>query len=111
MEYTMVSLPDDLLVRMDREEFVALAQRIVDEKGETWGFGARYRDNWIDIRTNYNGNKLEVSRRAQEVADDAPRSHLRVGNPTTMVSDSGDIIRHHGEHIYLVWHMKRLVDE
>lgn len=111
MEYTMVTLPDDLLVRMDRNEFVSLAQRIVDEKGEPWGFGLRYRDDWIDIRTNYNGNKLEISRRSQEVADDAQRSHLRVSNPTTMVSENGDIIRHHGEHIYLVWYMKRLVGE
>lgn len=81
MTYTMLTLPDELL------------------------FDA---DEWMSIRTNYNGLLLEVTRQPQPIAKRGRRGHLSVINPVTMVSKDGEVIRHHGEYVYLTWHMRRL---
>jgi predicted metalloenzyme YecM len=90
---------------MDEVEFVEMARQILEK------FGVEcYEDNLIKITTNYNGLDLEVERKAQPVDCNDPKvGHLRVSNPTTIVTRKGDIIRHHGEHCYLVPHMKELV--
>lgn len=105
MPYTMLTLPDQYVEHMDDEEFVQLATTILDQRGVD-----RYEDEWVAIRRNYNGLALEITRQEQDVEDGAHRSHLRVSNPTTMVVERGEIIRHHGEHCYVVWHMKRLAE-
>lgn len=81
---------------MSREEFVELALSIV-------GNDMAYEDDVVIIRKNFNGLDLEVTRKPMpDVAEE-----FRGSNPTTMVKD-GDIIRHHGEHSYLVDHMKEV---
>lgn len=62
-----------------------------------------YIDDEIEIRTHYNGLDLEITRKAHKDREE----HLRVSNPTTMVA-KGIIIRHHGEHAYLVDHLNSL---
>lgn len=90
--------------RMDGEDFVELAYEILGKFQVS-----RYEDDLLEIRANYNGLDLEITRKAQDVDASDPRvGHLRVSNPTTMVMD-GDIIRHHGEYTYLVPRMKELV--
>lgn len=89
---------------MKAEEFVSVAFAIL-EKFEV----ERYQDDLIDIRKNFNRLNLQVERKAQDVDRNDPAvSHLSVSNPTTMVMDH-EIIRHHGEHCYLVPHMKKLL--
>ena len=115
MSYTMLTIPDDLLEDMEEGEFVKLAARILGKHGSEYGQGRRYHDEWVDIRTHYNGLGLEVTRQKQndKVGQEGflgRRSHLSVSNPTTMVTEKGEVIRHHGEHIYLVWHMKQLME-
>ncbi len=85
------------------EEFVALARAVL-EKRETGNF----HDDWLEIRTNYNGLDLQITRNKQIVEPGDRRSHLGVSNPTTMVK-GGEVIRHHGEHIYLTQHMRDLL--
>lgn len=115
MSYTMLTIPDDLLEDMEEEEFVNLAASILGKHGSEYDQGRRYHDEWIDIRSNCNGLGLEVTRQKQNVkvgqdGERVHRSHLSVSNPTTMVTGKGVVIRHHGEHCYLVWHMKQLME-
>ena len=88
--------------------FVALARRVVEARGEPRD-GAPdsriYEDDRIQIRTNYNGLDLEVTRKKMPNSADA--SLRTVDNPTTMVSD-GKIIRHHGEAYAVEDHLERL---
>ncbi len=81
------------------KEFVALA-RLILAKYET----NHYEDDWMEIRENYNGLALQIRRKAQPGATD----HLRVDNPVTMIDHDGDILRHHGEQIYLTTHMREV---
>lgn len=112
MTHTMLTLPEDLLFDMEKEEFVALARKILDEMGERDSLGRRvYSDDWVEICTNTGGLELEITRQKQPVMEGMNRSHLRVSNPTTMVVPGGEVIRHHGEHIYITWHMKQLGGE
>lgn len=94
---------------MDRQEFVDKARVIVEALGSKQFSsmkGLVYQDDIIVIRTHYNGLDLEVERKAQPNGPE----HLRVSNPTTMVS-RGEIIRHHGEHAYLVDHLNALYEK
>lgn len=110
MEHTMVTLPDDLLFSMNRVDFVALAERILEKFGTDTHFGRKYSDAWIEVSRDYHG--FEVTRQKQDVPKEGHRrSHLSVSNPTTMVTKDGEIIRHHGEYCYLVWYMHQLMDE
>lgn len=81
-------------VEMDRTEFVEKARRVVEARGEPFCSGLRYRDDVIEIMTNFNGLDLQVE-------------WVVGSNPVTMVS-KGEIIRHHGEHIYLTRHLADL---
>lgn len=81
---------------MDEDEFVALARKIL-------GDAKSYEDDMIEIQRDKNGLDLEVTRKKMPQYG----SHLSVTNPTTMVS-KGKIIRHHGEHCYIVPHMEDL---
>jgi hypothetical protein len=95
--------------RMGGPEFVALAEQVLDRLGgEPNRFGGRtYEDDWVRLDSNHNGLDFQVTRKAQDIVGDHPESHLRVSNPTTMVRD-GEMIRHHGEYMYLVAHLRRL---
>ena len=96
--------------RLDRDDFVALAKRVLDQRATT-RYGQRfYSDDVIEIAENYNGLDLEITRQARPEAAGTPDDHLRVSNPTTMVMN-GEIIRHHGEHVYVVPHLKALAGE
>lgn len=96
-------MPDD---RIPAPEFVRMASAVVEALG-TKKYpnerGLTFEDDLIAIRTHYNGLDLEVTRKAQKNTE----SHLRVSNPTTMVS-KGKIIRHHGEAWYLDEHLTAL---
>lgn len=92
---------------MEREDFVRLANEILAAKGSPYGVGMQYEDDYITIRSNYNGLNLEVSRKPFV---DPENPHLRVPNPTTMVARTGEIIRHHGEHVYITGHLKALAE-
>ncbi len=92
--------------RMSREDFVALAERILDKFNTD-----NLSNDWVEIRRNYNGLKLEITRQAQRFAAGTRNDHLRVSNPTTMVTKDGEIIRHHGEYVWLTRHMKELAGE
>jgi hypothetical protein len=100
----MIDLEPSDADRMSKEDFVALATEILDLKGTD-----TYEDEWVAIRRNYNGLALEIERQAQDVEEGHRRSHLRASNPTTMVTREGEIIRHHGEYIYIAGHMKNLL--
>lgn len=90
---------------MNDAEFVELARAIL-EKFDTDHFS----DDLLMITTNMNGLGLEITRKAQPVDRKDPKvGHLIVSNPTTMVTREGEIIRHHGEHCYLVPHMMDLL--
>lgn len=80
---------------MDRGEFVKLAMDVLGDRTE-------YSDDRIIIRRNYNGLDLEVTRKRMDVLN-CPELAAS-SNPVTMVKN-GEIIRHHGEHVYLVEHM------
>lgn len=82
-----------------REEFVQLALRIL-------GDSQKYEDDILLIEKEPFASCVDFQITRKEMH---PTNHLRVSNPVTMVKD-GKIIRHHGEHIYLVPHMKRLVE-
>lgn len=102
---TMLDMGRDGRLPMDRETFVATARNLLEEfKVEN------YEDDWIKIRTNWNGLDLEIRRceMPREAAKAANLDHLSVDNPTTMVS-KGVIIRHHGEHAYITAHMVKLL--
>lgn len=105
----MIDLPFENIISMDRNEFVALAESILTLHGKPTARGMEYQDDWVRIVTNFNGLDLQVTRQAQNVDKDHLHSHLSVSNPVTMVSE-GQIIRHHGEHCFLVWHMKKLAE-
>lgn len=86
------------------DEFVALARELLRLRNT-----GNFADNWLEIRTNYNGLDLQVSRLRQLVPIEQPeKRHLSVENPVTMVS-KGAVIRHHGEHIYLTTHLRDLI--
>lgn len=85
---------------MDGDAFANLATSILDRLGED-----EYADEWVRIVRNHNGLDLEIQRRAQDVDDADPKiRHLGTNNPTTMVK-KGEVIRHHGEYVYLTAHM------
>lgn len=93
---------------MSREDFVALANEVLEAHGtmlSSAGCVRLYEDDIILIRSNFGGLGLEVERKARL---DPENEHLRVSNPVTMVLGDGTIIRHHGEHAYLVGHLKAL---
>lgn len=94
---------------MSNVEFVEMAKKIIfhfgHERQSIMGDGLDYEDDMIKIRENYNGLDLQIERK--EIHDDE-HPELRVSNPVTMVS-KGEIIRHHGEHCYLVPHMKSIL--
>lgn len=81
---------------MEADEFVDLAKAILKDKDT-------YEDDLIKITAGKNHLDLEVTRKR---ILNGP-SHLYVENPTTMVAGR-QIIRHHGEHCYIVPHMKAL---
>jgi hypothetical protein len=88
------------------DEFVALARAVLESRNT-----GNFSNDWIEIRTNYNGLDLQVTRQKQFIPPDEPnhrKSHLCVSNPTTMVKN-GEVIRHHGEHCYLTQHMRDLI--
>lgn len=89
--------------RMTREDFIALAWKILKHKGLT-----EFEDDWIAIRSNYNGLDLQVSRKAQPDAKGTDRDHLSVSNPVLMVK-KGEIIRFNGEYVHVSNHMRELV--
>lgn len=81
---------------MKPDEFVRLALSIL-------GDNERYEDDKISIRRDVPGLDLEIERKPMpEIAPE-----LSGTNPVTMVM-KGEIIRHHGEHCYLVTHMLEL---
>ena len=94
---------------INSEEFVSMAYEILkkfgSEQNNLMTQGLAYEDNIIRITQYYNGLDLEVKRKP---IIDENHSELRVSNPVTMVA-KGDIIRHHGEHCYLVPHMKSIL--
>ncbi len=49
---------------MNEKEFVELAQRILDGRGEPKHGGVWYEDDFVAIRSNYNGLSLQVERKA-----------------------------------------------
>lgn len=81
-------------------DFVNMAKLIL-------GDNKKYEDDIIIIDSEpfASRNELIITRKALTEGD-----HLRVSNPVTMVYDK-EIIRHHGEHCYLVPHMKNLIKE
>jgi hypothetical protein len=81
---------------MKPEAFVNLAYSILDTADV-------YEDSRVRIRRNFNGLDLEIYRKS--MSDVSP--DLSGGNPVTMVS-KGEIIRHHGEHCWLVTHMMQV---
>jgi hypothetical protein len=94
-DVTDISTPAKALAR---GEFVELANRILGDED-------KYEDSVVLIQKNYSGLDLQVTRKPMpDIAE-----HLRVRNPTTMVMN-GEIIRHHGEHEYLVPHMESLLE-
>jgi hypothetical protein len=86
------------------DEFVAIARAVLANRNT-----GNFHDDWVEIRTDYNGLDLQVTRNKQIVEADHPRANLSVSNPTTMVKN-GVVIRHHGEHCYLTAHMRKLVE-
>jgi len=98
-----------------QEEFVALAKRILDAKGvpvSTFGSegrqSMRHEDDLVIIVSHHGGLGLEIERKAQPQSE---ARHLHVSNPVTMVSKSGEIIRHHGGHAHIAAHMRALAAE
>lgn len=93
---------------MIEEDFIALASKVLRSRGTTQNAvrGERlFEDEVVRIRSNFEGLELEVERKARI---DPENEHLRVANPVAMVLDGGTIIRHHGEHAFLVGHLKAL---
>jgi len=78
---------------MNPSAFVELACMVLDGR-------PRYSDYMIEIRSDYNGLDMQITRKPMPELG----SHLVGTNPTTMVRNHR-IIRHHGEHKYLVNHM------
>lgn len=99
---------------MEQAEFVALATRILEAKGSPTGFGYKgkpsmqFEDEFIVIVSNHNGVGLEIERKAQPQSE---QRHLHVSNPVTMVTQDGEIIRHHGEHAHITRHLLSLAAE
>lgn len=81
--------------QMDRDSFAELAKTILDQRGVDIGW-REYSDEIVTIRAGFNGLDLEVTRNDNN-------------NPVTMVK-RGAVIRHHGEHIYLTAHLRRLAE-
>lgn len=69
-----------------------------------------YEDELVEIRneSRRSGQFLEITRKPMS-KNGSEENELRVDNPVTMVSD-GEIIRHHGEHLYLTTHLEKLVE-
>ena len=85
-------------------EFVNLAREVLATRN-----AGNFADNWLEIRTNYNGLDLQVSRLRQFVPlEREDVKHLAVDNPVSMVNN-GEPIRHHGEHIYLTQRLRDLI--
>lgn len=76
--------------RMERADFVALAERILGDQ-------KTYEHPLFTVRRNYNGLDLQVTRQPMPAVDPG----LAGTNPVTMVK-AGEIIRHHGEHCFIV---------
>jgi len=81
---------------MPAEHFVDLANWVLGNK-------KLYADHMMKITRNTNGLDLEITRRPMPQHGE----HLKGTNPTTMVKGR-EIIRHHGEHCYLVEHLSTL---
>lgn len=81
---------------MPSAEFAEKAKKVVDSAGVRHRDGLRYKDDQIEILTDYNGLDLQVT-------------WVVNNNPTTMVM-KGDVIRHHGEHTFLTKHLNHLVE-
>lgn len=101
---------------MDAIDFVHLAWHVLYEQGnrdlETLQVDQVYEDDFIRIDASQTGLAIEVTRKA---VDDPDRPHLSVENPVTMVSSATqtappEIIRHHGENIYIAPHMMYLIE-
>jgi hypothetical protein len=67
----------------------------------------RYEDETVIIVSHYNDLSLQIERKAQPQSE---QTHLHVSNPVTMVSDKGEIIRHHGEHAHISNHLLELAE-
>lgn len=81
---------------MKADDFVRLARKILNGK-------ASYDDAFISIRADFNGLDLQVTRKPMTfISEDLPGT-----NPVTMVKN-GQVIRHHGEHVYITNHMDYL---
>lgn len=86
---------------MEPKEFVDMAMCII-------GDNQKYEDEIVIIEKKPFAacNDFQITRKSMpHISKD-----LTVTNPVTMVYD-GKIIRHHGEHIYLVEHMESLVNK
>jgi hypothetical protein len=89
--------------RMSGDAFVMLARQILAQRGT-----GNFHNDWLEIRTNYNGLDLQVTRNGQMDARGTRLDHLTSTNPVTMVKD-GNVIRHHGEYVWLTAHMRALI--
>ncbi|NDV50361.1 hypothetical protein [Salipiger sp. PrR003] len=83
----MKDIPTEYL---EPEKFVTLARDILDGERE-------FEDERMLIRRDFQDLDLEIRRKSLP--------GKRGTNPVTMVKN-GEIIRHHGEHVYLTQHMK-----
>lgn len=89
---------------MPGPEFTELAMRILDLHAHPDIFGRTYDDGTVNIQEKRFGLDLIVIRLAKEVDEPAMRRPV----VTTIVDETGAIIRHHDEHAKLVAHMKTL---
>jgi len=84
---------------MEPKKFIELAEQILGDK-------EFYEDDKCIICRYKLHIGLEITRKEMpEISD-----YLRVTNPTTIVMN-GRIIRHHGEHKYLVEHFEKLCED
>lgn len=102
---------------MDKIDFVHLAWAVIDvhhKKAEEPGSEEfSYDDDYINIECDNPQHAIEITRKAINNIDSL---HLRVENPVTYVTKGDgpdnppEIIRHHGEHTYIVPHMLYLIE-
>ena len=89
---------------MPAGDFVALAMRILDLHAHPDPRGREYADDTVSIQENAFGLNLLVIR----LAKDADEPTMRRPVATTIVDETGAVIRHHDEHAVMLEHMRSL---
>ena len=87
--------------RCHPDDFVAMALLVLGPDVN------RYSDPLVVItRDVRKGLELEITRQPMNIEGS---DFLSVDNPVTMVYN-GKVIRHHGEHVYITYHLEKLVE-